>query len=182
MTKLLQNQKERGLLFEQWPLLTALFFDPEQPSGEVEENAVWPSHESREYRDRTASRYDLVQVCTGGRKDCSVERNLEENENQNIDDAFSDLSPLVRSHQSEHPVPEHSVESRGEQIRRNCSQASLHRLAERHARDKDFDHHSDNCREGDHGECIGKEPTHDTPPVVVGMGLFCWKKSFPSAQ
>jgi len=181
MIKLLQNQKERGLLFEQWPLLTALFFDPEQPSGELEKNAVWPPHESRENRDCTASRCDLAHVRTGSRKDRGVERNLKENEGQNVGDAFSDLSSLVRPHQSEHPVPEHSVEPRGEQVRWNCSQANLHRLAERHARDKDFDHHSDNCREGDHGECIGKEPTHDTPPVVVGL-VFLLKKSLTFAQ
>ena len=177
MIKLLQNQKERGLLFEQWPLLTALLLDSEQPSGEVEEDAVWPPHESRKNRNCAASRCDLAHIRTGSRKDRGVERNLEENESQNVGDAFSDLSSLVRSHQSEHPVPEHSVEPRGEQVRRNCNQASLHRLAERYARNKDFDHHSDNCREGDHGECIGKEPTHDTPPVVVGWGLFYWKRA-----
>ena len=177
MIKLLQNQKERGLLFEQWPLLTALLLDSEQPSGEVEEDAVWPPHESRKNRDCAASRCDLAHVRTRSRKNRGVERNLEENESQNVGDAFSDLSSLVRSHQSKHPVPEHSVEPRGEQVRRNCNQASLHRLAERYARNKDFDHHSDNCREGDHGECIGKEPTHDTPPVVVGLGLFCWKRA-----
>ncbi len=162
-------------MFGQWPLLTALLFDSEQPSGEVEEDAVWPPHESRKNRDCAASCCDLAHVCTGSRKDHGIERNLKKNEGQNISNAFSDLSFLVRPHQSKHPVSEHSVEPRGEQIRWNCNQASLHRLAERHARNKDFDHHSDNCREGDHSECIGKEPTHDTPPVVVG--LFYWERA-----